>query len=115
MQVIDHVTQQAKLFPLVAKAIALKLTSDNLWQMYERTTSDLNSGSLDRLPELHAIACCLKVVSTSDTATGVEVCRLACGGHGYLTCANFLNYYSLASAASTYEGENTVLLLQTAR
>lgn len=115
VQVIDHVTQQAKLFPLVAKAIALKLTSDNLWQMYERTTSDLNSGSLDRLPELHAIACCLKVVSTSDTATGVEVCRLACGGHGYLTCANFLNYYSLASAASTYEGENTVLLLQTAR
>ncbi|XP_058828521.1 probable peroxisomal acyl-coenzyme A oxidase 1, partial [Topomyia yanbarensis] len=115
VQIIDHITQQGKLLPQIAKAIALKLTADNLWQMYQETTSDLNSGKLDRLPELHAIACCLKVVSTSDAASGIEMCRLACGGHGYLSCANFMSFYTVATAASTYEGENTVLLLQTAR
>ncbi|XP_058460944.1 probable peroxisomal acyl-coenzyme A oxidase 1 isoform X2 [Malaya genurostris] len=115
VQIIDHLTQQGKLLPQIAKAIALKLTAENLWKMYQETTSELNSGKLDRLPELHAIACCLKAVSTTDAAKGIEVCRLACGGHGYLSSANFMSFYTVAMAASTYEGENTVLLLQTAR
>lgn len=65
--------------------------------------------------QLHAIACCLKAVCTSDASIGVETCRLACGGHGYMTSSNLHNTYSLTTAACTYEGENTVLLLQTAR
>lgn len=115
VQVIDHLTQQGKLLPLVAKAVALKLTSDSLWQMYEQMRTELDSGRTERLPELHAIACSLKAISSGDAVTGIEVCRLACGGHGYQTCTNFLNMYGVATAAYTYEGENTVLLLQTAR
>lgn len=112
---IDHLTQQYKLFPAIAKAIIFKLTSDNLWEMYNAVTSELDKGDLERLPELHAIACCLKAITTGDAATGVEVCRMACGGHGYMTCANFYGTYGMVTAACTYEGENTVLLLQTAR
>uniref|UniRef100_A0A2M4BGH0 Acyl-coenzyme A oxidase n=1 Tax=Anopheles marajoara TaxID=58244 RepID=A0A2M4BGH0_9DIPT len=115
VQVIDHLTQQYKLFPAIAKAIIFKLTSDNLWEMYNAVTSELDKGDLERLPELHAIACCLKAITTADAATGVEVCRMACGGHGYMTCANFYGTYGMVTAACTYEGENTVLLLQTAR
>ncbi|XP_058055084.1 probable peroxisomal acyl-coenzyme A oxidase 1 [Anopheles bellator] len=115
VQVIDHLTQQYKLFPAIAKSIVFKLTSENLWQMYTQVTAELDEGKLERLPELHAIACCLKVVTTADTATAVETCRMACGGHGYMTCANFYNTYGFVTAACTYEGENTVLLLQTAR
>ncbi|XP_055536880.1 probable peroxisomal acyl-coenzyme A oxidase 1 [Wyeomyia smithii] len=115
VQVMDHLTQQNKLLPQVSKAIALKLASDYLWQLYQETASEMDSGKLHRLPELHAISCCLKAVSTADAAQGMEVCRLACGGHGYLSSANFMTFYSVATAASTYEGENTVMLLQTAR
>ncbi|XP_052860428.1 probable peroxisomal acyl-coenzyme A oxidase 1 isoform X1 [Anopheles cruzii] len=115
VQVIDHLTQQYKLFPAIAKAIVFKLTSDNLWEMYNAVTSELDKGDLERLPELHAIACCLKAITTADAAAGVEVCRLACGGHGYMTCSNFYGTYGMVTAACTYEGENTVLLLQTAR
>lgn len=61
------------------------------------------------------MSCCLKVLSTSDAAAGVETCRLACGGHGYMACSNLPAMYGLATAACTYEGENTVLLLQAAR
>lgn len=61
------------------------------------------------------MACCLKAVCTSDAASFIEVCRKACGGHGYMTCSNFPDSYTNVTAAETYEGENTVLLLQTAR
>lgn len=61
------------------------------------------------------MACCLKAVSTADAAVAVTTCRLACGGHGYMNCSNFPNMYAMTSATETYEGENTVLLLQTAR
>jgi len=61
------------------------------------------------------MACCLKAVGSADAAAGVTICRLACGGHGYMNCSGLPNLYSLATAAETYEGENTVLLLQTAR
>lgn len=64
---------------------------------------------------MHAMTCCLKAVTTADAAQGVEICRLACGGHGYMASSNFSISYGMVTAASTYEGENTVLLLQTAR
>lgn len=61
------------------------------------------------------MACCLKAVGSTDAAIGVTTCRLACGGHGYMHSSNLPNIYSLITATETYEGENTVLLLQTAR
>lgn len=91
------------------------MAADDLWDQYNQVTSELDKGNLERLPELHAIACCLKAVCTADSAAGVETCRLSCGGHGYLSSSNFPLTYGLVTAASTYEGENTVLLLQTAR
>lgn len=65
--------------------------------------------------QMHAMTCCLKAVTTADAAQGVETCRLACGGHGYMASSNFSISYGMVTAASTYEGENTVLLLQTSR
>ncbi|XP_063700828.1 probable peroxisomal acyl-coenzyme A oxidase 1 [Culicoides brevitarsis] len=115
IQIIDHVTQQNKLFVPLASVMAFKVASDYLWDLYNQVTHELEGGNLDRLPELHAIACCLKAVCTADTAKYVEACRLACGGHGYLHCSGFPATYAMVTAASTYEGENTVLLLQTAR
>lgn len=114
-QIIDHVTQQLKLFPQICKAIAFKLTGDYIWTMYNNVTGELEQGNLDRLPEMHAISCCLKAICSADAAAGVETCRLACGGHGYMDASNFPTIYGMATAVCTYEGENTVMLLQTAR
>lgn len=61
------------------------------------------------------MACCLKSVCTADGAAAIEQLRLACGGHGYMECSNMPSTYGMVTAACTYEGENTVLLLQTAR
>ncbi|KAL3289791.1 hypothetical protein HHI36_023183 [Cryptolaemus montrouzieri] len=114
-QIIDFVTQQYKLFPLIATFFAFDISATWLWEVYNEVTSELEAGKLRNLPELHAVACCLKAICTADGALGVEQCRLSCGGHGYMTCSNLPNTYGLVTAMCTYEGENTVLLLQTAR
>ncbi|XP_017087043.2 acyl-coenzyme A oxidase 1-like [Drosophila bipectinata] len=114
-QIIDHVTQQMKLFPEIATSLAHRLASDYLWNLYEETLVDIGNGKYERLPELHCLSCALKVTSSMDSTAGIERLRLACGGHGYLTSSNLSNLYVFATAACTYEGENTVLLLQIGR
>ncbi|XP_072946882.1 acyl-coenzyme A oxidase 1-like [Epargyreus clarus] len=114
-QILDFVTQQHKIFIGIAACHALRITANKLWDTFHAVSEELVAGNLNRLPELHALACCLKAVSTADTAAYVERCRLACGGHGYMLSSNLPLTYGLVTAACTYEGENTVLLLQTAR
>jgi acyl-CoA oxidase len=114
-KIIEHVTQQYKIFPAVAKVVLFRITAEFLWDMYNQVTHDLDKGDLERLPELHALSCCLKAVCTNEAAQAVEICRLSTGGHGYLNSAGFQDTYGMVTAAQTYEGENTVMFLQTAR
>ncbi|XP_045771180.1 probable peroxisomal acyl-coenzyme A oxidase 1 [Maniola jurtina] len=114
-QIIDYLTQQHKLLVGIATVHAFRMSADWLWLMYNNVTAELEAGDMERLPELHALSCCLKAVSTDDAAQCVERCRLACGGHGYMLSSNLPLTYGLVTAACTYEGENTVMLLQTAR
>lgn len=75
-KIIEHVTQQYKIFPAVAKVIVFHWTSEYLWDKYNEVTHDLDKGNLERLPELHALSCCLKAVCTNEAAQAVETCRL---------------------------------------
>ncbi|XP_031842870.1 acyl-coenzyme A oxidase 1 isoform X2 [Nomia melanderi] len=114
-QIINYITQQYKIFPNLAACLAFRSAADWIWNMYNIVTGELDQGDLESLPELHSLSCCLKAVASSDAATGVEQLRLACGGHGYMDASNLPATYGLVTAICTYEGENTVLLLQTAR
>ncbi|XP_068626201.1 acyl-coenzyme A oxidase 1-like [Battus philenor] len=114
-QIIDYLTQQHKLFICISTAHALHITGLWLWRTFETVLSNMKSGNTDSLPELHALSSCLKAVSTSDAAAYIEQCRYACGGHGYMLSSNLPLLYSYVSATRIYEGDYTVLLLQTAR
>ncbi|XP_005182228.2 probable peroxisomal acyl-coenzyme A oxidase 1 isoform X1 [Musca domestica] len=115
VKIMDYVTQQMKLFPEIATCIADRLAALKLRQLYHQTERDIKKGKYDGLGEIHALSCAMKVMCTSDSAAGIERLRLACGGHGYLASSNLSNLYSTATAGCTYEGENTVLLLQVGR
>lgn len=56
VQVIDHVTQQYKVFPNIAKVVIFQLTADYIWNLYNQVTSELDKGQLERLPEVYAIS-----------------------------------------------------------
>lgn len=65
--------------------------------------------------QLHAISSGLKAFCSEMAAKGIETCRLACGGHGFLLISGLPRLYATTVAACTYEGENTVMYLQAAR
>ena len=61
------------------------------------------------------MSCCLKSVVSRESTSIIDQCRFACGGHGFLMSSNLPCLNTTAAATVTYEGEYTVLLLQTGR
>lgn len=114
-QILDYQTQQYKLFPLLATAYAFWFVGDYMNRTYHRITGDINQGNLSELPELHALSAGLKAFTSWTASAGIEECRMACGGHGYSRCSGLPDIYVTFTPACTYEGENTVMMLQTAR
>ncbi|KAK7069627.1 Acyl-coenzyme A oxidase (Acyl-CoA oxidase), partial [Halocaridina rubra] len=114
-QILDYLTQQYKLIPHIASVFALHFASHSLSNLYAIALARLDEGEVDMLPELHAMSCGVKVIGGIDATEGIEICRLACGGHGYLCSAGFTRFYGAATSIITAEGESTVLWLQVAR
>ncbi|XP_013101978.2 probable peroxisomal acyl-coenzyme A oxidase 1 [Stomoxys calcitrans] len=111
-KILEHMTQQMKVIPEIATSIAYSLAAKNLRSLYDETSEAIMRQDFSRLPELHALACILKVSCSYDATYGIERLRQGCGGHGFLTAGNVGTIFSMASAACTYEGENSVLYLQ---
>ncbi|KAK4422908.1 Peroxisomal acyl-coenzyme A oxidase 1 [Sesamum alatum] len=114
-QVIDYKTQQSRLFPLLASAYAFRFVGEWLKWLYTDVTQRLQANDFSTLPEAHACTAGLKSLTTSATADGIEECRKLCGGHGYLCSSGLPELFAVYVPACTYEGDNTVLLLQVAR
>ncbi|KAJ8020853.1 Peroxisomal acyl-coenzyme A oxidase 1 [Holothuria leucospilota] len=113
--VMDYQSQQLKLFPQIATAIAFLMCGQQLLENYRSYISQTEDGDFSALPELHSSTAGLKAFATERCRQGLEVLRMACGGHGFSSASAFPEIYGSFSPACTYEGENTVMLLQTAR
>ncbi len=109
-QILDYRTQQARLLPLVASAYACHFAAMDLRGRYWRYRQTGRG-----LATLHATSACLKSHCTSLGAGGIETCRLLCGGHGYSMASGLPALHAEFVPSQTYEGDNVVLLLQTAR
>lgn len=114
-QILDFQTQQYKLLPLLASAYAYWFAGLKMRETYFMLNYEIQQGNIEALPELHASSSGLKAFTSYGAMSGIEVCRLACGGHGYSQASGIPKIYVQTTAACTYEGENTVLYLQTAR
>ncbi|KAF3817893.1 hypothetical protein GH733_013742 [Mirounga leonina] len=109
-QILDFQTQQYKLFPLLATAYAFQFVDAYMKETYHRINEDIGQADLSELPELHALT------FTSWTANAaIEPCRMALGGHGYSQSSGLPNVYVTFTPTCTFEGETTVMMLQTAR
>ena len=64
---------------------------------------------------MHAVSSGLKSVVFSDYLKFSQLNRLCCGGHGYSASSGLGLLIEEADAGCTYEGDNVVMLLQTAR
>ncbi|GFR82557.1 acyl-coenzyme A oxidase [Elysia marginata] len=115
VQILDFQTQQHKLFTQIASAYAMIIAAKAAKDLYDSAFSKMEKGNLEDLPMLHALTSSMKAFNTWEMATGVEQCRMACGGHGYLLASGIPQMYTDMVSACTYEGENTVMCLQAAR
>ncbi|XP_045434955.1 peroxisomal acyl-coenzyme A oxidase 2 [Pipistrellus kuhlii] len=114
-KVLDYQTQQHKLFPQLAAAYAFHFTGTSLRDFFQESYGAILDRDFSLLPELHALSSGLKALISEFCTQGAELCRRACGGHGYSKLSGLPSLVSRVTASCTYEGENTVLYLQVAR
>ncbi|XP_013804327.2 peroxisomal acyl-coenzyme A oxidase 2 [Apteryx mantelli] len=114
-KILDYQTQQQKLLPQLAAAYAFHFINIYLHELFDRGYQEIQGRNFDSLPELHAFSSGFKAMVTQYCTSGVEICLRACGGHGYSLLSGLPSLYTRVLASCIYEGENTVLFLQTAR
>lgn len=114
-QVIDYENTAATLLPLVAATYVMHAVGRAMWAAYKALEVDLSEGRFSALPEIHAVSSGLKAITTEITANGIEAARRTCGGHGYSVLSGLPTMLASYVQNVTWEGDNNVLLLQTAR
>ncbi|KAL5374693.1 hypothetical protein PMIN06_012186 [Paraphaeosphaeria minitans] len=131
--VLNYTMVQIRLLPLLAATFALHFTGKGMMHMYQENQKrvvesgkgresetrgagpeETQAGS-DILADLHATSCGLKSLSSSIAAEGLEVCRRACGGHGYSSFSGIGSWYADYLPTVTWEGDNFMLTQQVAR
>ncbi|PGH02210.1 acyl-CoA oxidase [Blastomyces parvus] len=119
-QVINYKMVQIRLLPLLAATFALHFTGRRMMDMYEENQRQMASGGSAKagallLADLHATSCGLKALGSTIAAEGLEVCRRACGGHGYSSYSGIGTWYADYLPTTTWEGDNYMLTQQVAR
>ncbi|MCJ1475366.1 fatty-acyl coenzyme A oxidase [Lambiella insularis] len=132
-QVLNYTMVQIRLLPLLAATFALHFTGRGMMKLYQenqkRMAGDADKSSAtnrgagpeelhpatDLLADLHATSCGLKALASTTAAEGLEVCRRACGGHGYSSFSGIGSWYADYLPTMTWEGDNYMLTQQVAR
>lgn len=135
--ILDYLSHQRRLFPLLAKTIALHFAQRKLLRALETTNKfSLELDSMERenginsiesehykitsdnlkhaQKKLHILAAGFKAVSSWHVNTVLSESRECCGGHGYLSQSRLGDLKSHLEIFTTFEGDNVVLLQQVA-
>ena len=132
-QVLNYTMVEIRLLTLLAATFALHFTGKGMMQLYQANQNKMSqdvgkvgsaqrgpgpeethSGS-DLLADLHATTCGLKSLASTTAAEGLEVCRRACGGHGYSSFSGIGSWYLDYLPTTTWEGDNFMISQQVAR
>ena len=115
-KVLDYQLQQDKLISNLSLAYGMHAGSLKASDMIaENTQRVLSKEDFSLQADTHATLSGTKAIYTGDALFAMETVRMSCGGHGYSSYSGFTRYLQIFNVNPTFEGENSVLALQTAR
>jgi len=76
---------------------------------------DVRRNEFGLLREMHTTTSALKATMTLIVVDGMEACRKACGGHGFMLAAGIPLHLAQYMPQATYEGDFVVLSIQAGR
>lgn len=113
MQILDYKQQQHRIFPLLAASYCFFFTGKKLLQrlreLEHRLVTTNEHVTKVEVTDIHASSSALKSFTTTVTADGIEDCRKACGGHGFLQCSGLPELMTTYLQNPTVEGDNHML------
>ncbi len=112
--ILDYRTHQRRLMPLLARTYALHFAQAELLERFHRVfTADQPPDRERRQLEAHAAG--LKAIASWHATQTIQTCRECCGGAGYMSVNRLAALKADTDIFTTFEGDNTVLLLLAAR
>ena len=111
-QILDYTQQQHRLLPLLAASYCFFFTGKKVIEHLKKIEEKLvSNGTVTKteVADLHASTSALKSFTTTVAADGIEDCRKACGGHGFLQCSGLPELITTYLQNPTVEGDNQML------
>ena len=113
---MDYQLQQNKILSCLADYYAISAGGSKVSKMADINFINVSEKDDESLmKETHNCLCLTKAFNSEISNRDLEICRLACGGHGFSQYSGLPHLCQSYSANVTYEGENTVMYLQLAR
>jgi acyl-CoA oxidase len=110
---LDYRTHQRRLMPLLARTYALHFAQSELAEHFHRTQgTDSDEGDGRRL---ESFAAAMKAAASWHATETIQTCRECCGGAGYMSVNRFAALKADTDVFTTFEGDNTVLMMLVAR
>ncbi len=114
VEILQYRTHQRRLMPLMAKTYALHFAQAELLEKFHSAFSNEAPPDRERR-ELEALAAAMKATSSWHALHTIQTCRECCGGAGYMAVNRFAALRADTDIFTTFEGDNTVLMLLAAR
>jgi len=112
---LDYQTQQHKLAPMIATIYVQQTVGHYCNEGFGLLQDAVKKGDFGRLDVMHHLLAGYKSIFSDRVLNLVEVARRSAGGAGYSAWSGLPNIYFNSSPVPTYEGDNTVMMLQSSR
>ena len=111
---LDYRTHQRRLMPLLARTYALHFAQAELLEMFHRVQSTEAPEEREQR-QLESLAAGMKATASWHATETIQCSRECCGAAGYMSVNRFAALKADTDVFTTFEGDNTVLMMLVAR